>query len=214
MLTSLAGLIFVISEPTFVAFFFISTLLAIPLIINIFLFLDIFIRALKLFDNFPLYLGTCLAYHSFGVIIGLFLGYRINNSENPNFNMLILFFILILCVNVLSPIALSLPRYKKQVAETINENNLRGNRAFQKYMLWSPSDIPVEMQLTFEKLTEREEQIAELLAAGKTVRKIAQELQISDNTVKYHVKNLYLKLQANNRIEFFDHYTQMKHQKS
>jgi LuxR family maltose regulon positive regulatory protein len=52
-----------------------------------------------------------------------------------------------------------------------------------------------------EPLTEREVEILRLIAAGHSNPEIAELLYLSLNTVKWHVKNLYGKLQAGNRIE-------------
>ncbi len=50
-------------------------------------------------------------------------------------------------------------------------------------------------------LTRRERELLEGLAAGRTNARIATELGVSVNTVKFHLKNLYEKLSARNRAE-------------
>lgn len=50
-------------------------------------------------------------------------------------------------------------------------------------------------------LTEREEEILRLIARGARDREIAQQLYISESTVKKHVQNVLRKLQARNRVE-------------
>lgn len=52
-----------------------------------------------------------------------------------------------------------------------------------------------------ECLTTRERQILRLIAAGKSNKHIARELNISDGTVKVHVKNLLRKLNLQSRLE-------------
>lgn len=52
-----------------------------------------------------------------------------------------------------------------------------------------------------ECLTARERQILRLIAAGKSNKHIARELDISDGTVKVHVKNLLRKLNLQSRLE-------------
>lgn len=52
-----------------------------------------------------------------------------------------------------------------------------------------------------ECLTTRERQILQLIAAGKSNKYIARELNISDGTVKVHVKNLLRKLNLQSRLE-------------
>lgn len=50
-----------------------------------------------------------------------------------------------------------------------------------------------------QSLSETEEQIVKLLAHGKKNSEIGESLFISENTVKYHLKNIYVKLDASNR---------------
>lgn len=52
-----------------------------------------------------------------------------------------------------------------------------------------------------EPLTQREEEVLELLAAGLTNREIGEQLVISPGTVKKHVANIYGKLGVSNRTE-------------
>lgn len=50
-------------------------------------------------------------------------------------------------------------------------------------------------------LTQREQDILLLIRLGKTNAEIAQELEVSVNTIKTHTKNLFRKLGVRNRIE-------------
>jgi two-component system nitrate/nitrite response regulator NarL len=50
-------------------------------------------------------------------------------------------------------------------------------------------------------LTVREKQILELIAGGQSNKNIAWELNISDGTVKVHVKNILRKLNLKSRLE-------------
>lgn len=50
-------------------------------------------------------------------------------------------------------------------------------------------------------LTERETQVIEMLAKGSSYKSIALGLNISVNTIKYHVKNIYDKLQVHSKEE-------------
>ncbi len=51
------------------------------------------------------------------------------------------------------------------------------------------------------QLTERERETLALVAEGKTNAQIARRLRVSENTVKFHLQNLYLKLGVTNRTE-------------
>ena len=50
-------------------------------------------------------------------------------------------------------------------------------------------------------LTHREREILQLIASGNSNKLIARELDISDGTVKVHVKNLLRKLKVHSRLE-------------
>lgn len=50
-------------------------------------------------------------------------------------------------------------------------------------------------------LTPREREVWELIAKGLTNRQIAERLEVGENTVKYHVQHLFVKLGVNNRTE-------------
>jgi DNA-binding NarL/FixJ family response regulator len=52
-----------------------------------------------------------------------------------------------------------------------------------------------------EDLTERELELLDLVAGGASNRSIAHSLSISENTVKYHMKNILGKLGVQNRTE-------------
>lgn len=52
-----------------------------------------------------------------------------------------------------------------------------------------------------QRLTSREQEILELLSKGWTNNSIARKMDISINTVKYHLKKIFVKLNAKNRIE-------------
>lgn len=50
-------------------------------------------------------------------------------------------------------------------------------------------------------LSERERQVLEGIAAGRTNREIAADLHLTEKTVKHYVTNVLVKLQARNRVE-------------
>ena len=50
-----------------------------------------------------------------------------------------------------------------------------------------------------ENLTPREDQIVSAIEEGLTNKEVAIRLNISLETVKYHVKNIYQKLEVNSR---------------
>jgi DNA-binding NarL/FixJ family response regulator len=56
-------------------------------------------------------------------------------------------------------------------------------------------------KLTESKLTQREEQIVKGLVDGLSYKLIADRLCISVDTVRYHIKNIYTKLEVNSKSE-------------
>ncbi|NOQ37210.1 MAG: response regulator [Methylococcaceae bacterium] len=53
-------------------------------------------------------------------------------------------------------------------------------------------------------LSEREVEILRLYMKGYTRSRIANETSVTENTVKWHLKNIFNKLEANNRAEIID----------
>jgi LuxR family transcriptional regulator, maltose regulon positive regulatory protein len=60
---------------------------------------------------------------------------------------------------------------------------------------------PVAIEPPIEPLSDRELEILRLIAANRSNQDIAQELVLSVSTVKWHITNLYGKLQVRNRLE-------------
>lgn len=72
-------------------------------------------------------------------------------------------------------------------------------KRFQSPVISAPAD-PGEVLLT-----EREHGVLQLIARGHTYAEIANSLNISINTVRAHIKNIFRKLSANSRSEAVFH---------
>jgi LuxR family transcriptional regulator, maltose regulon positive regulatory protein len=60
---------------------------------------------------------------------------------------------------------------------------------------------PEPLDYTDESLSEREQEVMKLIATGLTNQEISDQLFISLNTVKTHVKNIYQRLEVTNRAQ-------------
>ena len=58
------------------------------------------------------------------------------------------------------------------------------------------------------ELSERENEILELISTGLIVKEVSAKLFLSAHTVTKHLKNIYLKLHVNNRIEAINKFKQ------
>ena len=65
----------------------------------------------------------------------------------------------------------------------------------------NPSGASTQDPEVIDELTPRETQILQLVAEGKSNKDIADELVISENTVKIHIRNILEKLHLKNRIQ-------------
>lgn len=59
-----------------------------------------------------------------------------------------------------------------------------------------------------EKLTRKEKEVAQMVLDGLSHKEIAAQLHLSLNTIQYHMKNIYLKLDIKTKTELFKMYFQ------
>ncbi len=67
--------------------------------------------------------------------------------------------------------------------------------------LASPDSILPSPHERWESLSKRERQIAELVLQGLRYKDVAESLQISDHTVRNHLRNVFSKLRITSRVE-------------
>jgi DNA-binding NarL/FixJ family response regulator len=65
----------------------------------------------------------------------------------------------------------------------------------------SPGSTPGEQREEFDELTDREREILVLMARGKSNRELAEELFLSEATVKTHVTRILRKLELRDRVQ-------------
>lgn len=77
---------------------------------------------------------------------------------------------------------------------------LQLKKKVEQMTFWYPNYMEEDTILE-EPLTEMEKRILQLHAGGKTTRQIKELCKITDNTLKFHNKNIYKKLDAKNKSE-------------
>lgn len=77
---------------------------------------------------------------------------------------------------------------------------LKGENKYMKNEIIKYSN-ELTIQNKLEQLSSREREIFSLIASIKTNKEIAEELNVSVNTVKFHIKNIYEKLEISSRKE-------------
>lgn len=150
-------------------------------------------------------LGEMLEYHHnpvkiFGIglsanVLGVFLGGLISNAfafSDGYATHTVLLALVVVCVTL----AL-LPFLNKRLAFLLRDHAYLA--ALSEMSAQRNGDYARNAQLSI--LSDRESQVASLLLQGKTNRMIAGELTISENTVKYYVKNIYSKYNIQSRAE-------------
>ncbi len=139
-----------------------------------------------------------------------------SRSEARRKTIVILFLVGgILVASFLAFMAFRHYRKKQRRKLAISEQRLQKYReemellrlSIQSHIDKSPKKINVEItkneinQYLIDPLSEREMEILSEIASGKTNKEVAETIFISENTVKYHLKNIYLKLDVKNRAE-------------
>ncbi len=66
----------------------------------------------------------------------------------------------------------------------------------------------------FEQLTKKENLVLASLANGKSYSGISDEMDLSLNTIKFHIRNIYSKLQVKNRDDAVDLYNKKTNKRS
>ena len=83
----------------------------------------------------------------------------------------------------------------------------------QRNSIFPYEKLEAKTDLRLSSLTSRELEILEILSQGYSNREIAGKLEISDNTVKFHLKNIYEKLQVDNQTQAVAFYNQLQKEK-
>ncbi len=136
-------------------------------------------------------MGIGLSANVLGVLLGGMLGSAMTLDESPALQPTLLA-LAVVCVTL----AL-LPPLSKRLSSL-----LKGHAYLEAATRAQPGGNAIMEKLDgLAELSERERQVAALLLEKKTYGEIAGALFISQNTVKYYVKNIYSKLDVKSRSE-------------
>ena len=147
---------------------------------------------LEFHQNPATILGTGLAANVLGVLLGGLIGSAVMSADLSSQNSILLA-LAVVCVTL----AL-LPLLHKHLSALLKNHIYLST--FSDMSAQQRTDR-ITYTAAFGNLSERENQVTSLLIEGKTYRAIADELYISENTVKYYVKNIYAKLEVKSRAE-------------
>ncbi|HAS92670.1 MAG TPA: LuxR C-terminal-related transcriptional regulator [Sedimentibacter sp.] len=191
----LSFIAFIALDRSAISYFIINTLMLGSYGVYDLFFWSIFGEMLDYHKNPAKILGTGLSANVLGIVAGGLIGNSLmaNNlySINPS-----LFAFAVVCVSLVL-----LPLLNKYLSTL-----LKGYTFLTAFVVMPEfkQNSQIDKISEYGNLSEREKQVALLLLQGKTYKTIAGELFISENTVKYYVKNIYSKFNIQSRAELID----------
>jgi DNA-binding NarL/FixJ family response regulator len=88
-----------------------------------------------------------------------------------------------------------------QMLEGVKRGEAAITRKTAAFLMKQIAQPPSRQEKPVAQLTEREVEILRLLAEGLSNKSISERLSLSENTIKYHLKNILQKLNVQNRTE-------------
>jgi len=149
-------------------------------------------------DNPAQILGIGLSMNVLGIIIGGIIGNHIFSLDNGIRLASIIALVVIFIVMIMLPILnTQLTKLLKNHPFIIKFAN----------MVEGEQDKALSTFKSDKNLTEKEMEVVKLLLRGYTYKAMSENLFISENTLKYHIKNIYQKLNINNKMELIKLFT-------
>ncbi len=151
---------------------------------------------LEFAPNPGLILGVGLSSNVLGVLVGGLIGRRAFQGLELQQGSSVL------ALAVLFVIAAMLPRLQRELSLVLKDHAFL--TAFREALPEASREEKKEAMdklALVRRLTDREREVADLLLQGRTYKDIAHRLFVSENTVKYHVKNIYAKVNVQNKVE-------------
>lgn len=150
---------------------------------------------LEFHKNSAKILGIGLSANVLGILLGGLIGNAVISADIHSASPTLLA-LTVVCV----ALAL-LPLLHKHLYSLLKDHSYL--KVFSQMSMQEKTD-QVDHAAKFEILSERERQVASRLLQGKTYKTIAGELYISENTVKYYVKNIYSKFNIQSRSDLIE----------
>lgn len=193
-------ILFLVLDRTIISYLLINTLMLGAFGVYDLFWWSILGGLLEFHHNSAKILGIGLSANVLGVILGGFADKILSLYRPDNFNSSLLALVVVCITLVLLP-----PLHKKLSVRLRDHAYLAtgfsDTPAIEDNIVKAEREIP---DAAFEFLSAREREVAALLLKGKTYKMIALELYISENTVKYFVKNIYSKYEVQNRGHLID----------
>lgn len=100
-----------------------------------------------------------------------------------------------------------LPRMEEQLLEVLHGGSVMSPHVARMVIgYFNPFLDRTKAPTDGERLTPREIEIVSMLQNGDSYKKVAENSNVSVDTVKFHIRNIYSKLQINSRAELINKY--------
>lgn len=136
--------------------------------------------------------GVCISANVLGVLLGGLIGSSVTSSGIPDTN------ITVIALSVICVTLVVLPPLNRQLVMLLKSHTYL--LVYSDMARSQQSKIASRIN-ALEPLTDREQDVLQLILSAKTNKDIAAELVISENTVKTHVRNIYSKYDVSSRAE-------------
>jgi DNA-binding NarL/FixJ family response regulator len=136
--------------------------------------------------------GIGLSANVFGVLCGDVLGVGITSIQLPGAEVAVIA-LTVVCITlvILPPLNRELIMLLKSHAYLTAYNRMNEKQ----------QETIIRQTKMINPLTEREQEVLQLILSGKSNKEIAANLSISENTVKTHVRNIFSKYDISSRAE-------------
>ncbi|SMB87816.1 regulatory protein, luxR family [Desulfonispora thiosulfatigenes DSM 11270] len=150
-------------------------------------------------DNPAKVLGIGLSMNVLGILVGGFIGNSIFSQENDVIKVSLIALLIIFIVMIFLPILnIYLTKLLKNHVFLFNFVNLEDSKQEKVIVdVWDNKN-----------LTAKEIEVIKLILRGYTYKAISEQLFISENTTKFHVKNIYQKMNVNTKMELIKMFTE------